>query len=85
MKDLNLLVFMTQLGLSVAVPFALFIFLALWLQNRFGWGPWVLWVGIFLGLVSAVDGFRSSLKTMKAMTERDSEDQDPPTAFNDHE
>ena len=36
MKDLSLLVWLTQLGLSVAVPLAGFILLAVWLRSRFG-------------------------------------------------
>lgn len=84
MKDLNLLVFMTQLGLSVALPFAGFLLLALWLQNRFGFGSWVLWVGIILGAITAIDGFRHSLKTLARMSKK-KDDNAPPVSFNDHE
>ena len=84
MKDLNLLVFMTQLGLSVVLPFAGFLLLAIWLQNRFGWGSWVLWVGIILGTVTAIDGLRSSLKTLVRMSKKKEEDA-PLVSFNDHD
>lgn len=83
MKDLNLIVWLTQLGLSTALPLAGFILLALWLRNSFGWGNWVLWVGIIAGLVSAVDGFRTSLKAMSRISKDKRED--PPLSFNDHE
>ena len=53
MKELTLLTWLTQLGLSVALPLAGFIFLALWLRSQFGWGDWVLWVGIVLGFWGA--------------------------------
>ena len=33
MKDVNLLVWLTQLGLSVAIPLAVFLGGALWLHN----------------------------------------------------
>ena len=46
MKDLQLLTWLTQLGLGTAVPLAGFILLAIWLQNRFDLGIWVLFVGI---------------------------------------
>ena len=83
MKDLNLLVWLTQLGLSVAVPLAGFIMLALWLRDRFGWGQWVLWVGILMGLYSALHGLVQSLKTLSRLTEKP-DDAPPPIGFNDH-
>ena len=50
MKDLSLLVWLTQLGLSVALPPVCFILLAVWLRDSCGWGGWVLWAGIGLGI-----------------------------------
>ncbi len=86
MKDLNLIVWITQLGLSVAVPLAGFVLLALWLQQELGWGDWVLWVGIVLGVVMAVDGFLNSLKMLKKLTARKDKGEEPPAvSFNDHD
>ena len=85
MKDLSLLVWLTQLGMSVAVPLAGFVLLALWLRSRFGWGDWVLWVGIILGAVSAVDGFRHSLKAMSRLSKDKPGKEPPPVSFNDHD
>ena len=85
MKDMTLLVWLTQLGLSTALPLAGFIFLALWLRNRFGWGDWVLWVGIVLGIISAIDGFRNSLKAMERLGKRSRKETPPPVSFNDHD
>ena len=82
MKDLSLLVWLTQLGLSTALPLAGFILLALWLRSL-GWGNWVLWVGIAVGLISAFDGFRNSLKAMSRMSKDKQED--PQVSFNDHD
>ena len=84
MKKVNLLVFMTQLGLSVALPLGGFILLAVWLHQRFGWGVWVIIAGVVLGLVCAIDGLRSSLKAMQKMAGEEKEDK-PPIAFNDHD
>lgn len=67
MKELSMLVWLTQLGLSVAVPLAGFIWLALWLRSKFGLGNWILFVGLVLGFKSAIDGFRTSLKAMERM------------------
>lgn len=85
MKDLSLLVWLTQLGLSVAFPLAGFILLALWLQERFGWGTWTLWAGIILGIICAIDGFRNSLKAMAQLSKNKKEQEIPPVSFNDHD
>lgn len=85
MKDLSLLVWLTQLGLSVAFPLAGFLLLAFWLHNSLGWGQWVIWVGLALGLYCAVTGFRDSLKVMERMArDKDKEKKEPPVSFNDH-
>ena len=86
MKDLNLLVWLTQLGISVAGPLAGFILLAVWLRQRFDLGIWVLLVGIVLGISGAIDGFRVSMKAMEQMTKnKPSQNDPPPVSFNDHD
>ena len=85
MKQLHLLVWITQLGLSTATPLAGFILLAVWLQKSCGWGQWVIWAAIVLGFYCAVQGFRSSLKTMERMSQAKKEQRKPPASFNDHE
>lgn len=85
MKDLTLLVWLTQLGLSVAFPLAGFILLAVWLRSSFGWGDWVIWVGLILGLTGAVNGFRHSLKAMELQSRGKKTKKDPPpVVFNEH-
>ena len=86
MKDLTLLVWLSQLGLSVAFPLAGFVLLAVWLRSSFGWGDWVIWCGAVVGVVSAVDGLRSSLKLMSRMAKDRQEDKTPPpVSFNNHD
>ena len=85
MKNLSLLVWLTQLGISVAVPLAGFVLLAIWLQGRFGLGDWVIWTGIALGVVCAIDGLRTSLKAMARLAKNKPEEGPPPVAFNDHD
>lgn len=85
MKDLSLLVWLTQLGASVAFPLAGSILLALWLRDRFSLGDWVLWVGIILGIVGAIDGLRISLKAMDRLTHKKRDQEPPPVCFNDHD
>ena len=86
MKNLNMLVWLTQLGISVAGPLAGFILLAVWLREQFDLGVWVLIVGIVFGISGAVDGFRVSMKAMEQMTKNKPDASDPPpVSFNDHE
>ncbi len=83
MKNLNLLVWITQLGLSVAMPLAGCVLLGVWLRTQFGWGIWVVILGAVLGLCFAADGLRMSLKAMERMSSNEKKDS-PPPSFNDH-
>lgn len=86
MKDLSLLVWLSQLGFSVAFPLAGFILLAVWLRDNQGWGSWVLWVGIILGVICAFQGLRSAIRSMELLSKskKQKDDQPPPVGFNDH-
>ena len=85
MKNLNMLVWLTQLGLSVAGPLAGFILLAVWLRQQFDLGIWVLILGLIFGISGAIDGFRVSIKAMEQMSKDKPEKADlPPVSFNDH-
>ena len=84
MKNINLLIWLTQLGLSVAVPLGGFVLLAVWLRQKFDWGVWVIFAGVALGIICAVDGLRTSLKAMEKMSEN-KEEEEPPLSFNDHD
>ena len=84
MKDLKLLIWLTQLGVSVALPPAIFIMLAVWLRDRCGWGNWVIWAGIAVGVICAIDGLRISLKAIEQMS-KNKKEQPKGASFNDHE
>ena len=84
MKHINLLIWLTQLGISVAAPLGGFIWLGIWLYRRFGLGIWVVLLCIFVGIVCAIDGMRVSLKAMERMS-KDKNEEPPPVSFNDHE
>ena len=84
MKNLSLLVWLTQLGLSVAVPLAGFILLGVWLNSRFGLGAWIVIVCTAVGIICAVDGLRSSLKAMERLAHKETKDE-PPVSFNEHD
>lgn len=87
MKNAKLLIWLTQLGLSVAIPLGGFVLLAMWLRQRFDLGIWVLIAGIALGLICAADGLRNSLKAMSHMAEdpKKEPEESAPVYFNDHE
>lgn len=84
MKNVNLLVWVTQLGLSTAVPLAGFIVLAVWLRNRFDFGSWVIFVGIGLGLFCAIDGLVRNMKALDRMS-REKDNNNPPVSFGEHD
>ncbi len=82
MKEVNLLIWLTQLGLSLAVPLVSFGFLGLWLHHSLGWGRWVLILGIALGILTGVQSLLSALRIMDRMGNKP---QEPlPESFNDH-
>ena len=83
MKNLSLLVWLSQLALSVAMPLAGFVWLGVWLNNQFSWGVWIVVVCTILGLVFAVDGLRYSLKLMERLAKKET-DEPSTISFNDH-
>jgi len=83
-----MLVWLTQLGVSVAAPLAGFSLLGLWLRSRFSLGLWAMLACIALGLIGSVQGLRSSLKIMERMDAGNSpkkKQTPPPISFNEHE
>lgn len=47
------LALVAQLGFSIAVPMVVFIGGGAWLDGQWHTAPWLLFLGIFLGLLSA--------------------------------
>ena len=84
MKDLNLIIWLTQLGINVALPMAGFVLLGVWLHNSAGWGQWTIWAGIIVGMISAINGFRSLLKALAPLAKTKKEQEKPTVSFNDH-
>jgi hypothetical protein len=75
-KNLSLLVWFTQLAISVAVPLGGAVWLSVWLYNKYQLGVWVILLGIALGLIWAIDGLRTSLKAMESLAKKDDDNQD---------
>ena len=84
MKILNLLMWVGQFGLSVIFPTVFFLYLAVWLTNRFGLGLWILIPFALIGILTSVSTTKSCLHSMKKAAEELSGKKDVPVSFNDH-
>ena len=84
MKDLHMLVWLTQVGISVAAPPVFFLLIALWLRNRFELGVWCILVALALGLICAVSGLRQTLMLMEKMHKQNHKYPPPVPGFNEH-
>ena len=84
LKELSMLVWLTQLGLSVAFPLAGFIVGAVWLRSTFDLGIWIIVVGIFLGMYCAIQGFVQSMKILNQMHNKKKKKDASAVFFNDH-
>ena len=83
MKNLKDLVWITQLGLSVATPLALFILAAVWLRNRFNLGGWIIILGAVFGLYSAFSSVRSFARLYREKKPKKGDE--PPVSFREHD
>ena len=82
MKLLELLLWVTQFGLSILVPPCALLLLAHLLQGKFGF---VLWCPLALGTLGLLIAFstaRANWKFMRRTAEEGSKK--PPVSFNDH-
>jgi uncharacterized membrane protein len=61
------------------------MFLGVWLHKHIGCGQWTIWVGLVLGIIGAVNGFRDSLRAMERIAADKKTSEPPPTAFNSHD
>lgn len=82
MRTLELILWVTQFGLSVFIPPCVLLLLANWLQNKFGWGLWCTAVFGVLGLLIALSTARQNWKFMRKLADQNRKD--PPVSFNDH-
>lgn len=85
MKLLNLLMWVGQFGLSIIFPTLFFLILAVWLQNKFGLGMWIVVVFGILGVLTSISTTRSCLRSLRKAAEEAGPDKEPPVAFNDHQ
>lgn len=84
MKILNLLMWVGQFGFSVIFPTVFFLFLAVWLQNKFGLGMWVLIVLGILGILTSVSTTKACLQSLRKAADEASGEKQLPISFNNH-
>lgn len=84
MKYLNLLMWVGQFGFSILFPTVFFLLLAVWLQEKFGLGMWIVILFGFLGVMTSVSTTRSCLRSLRKAAEEVCGNPDRPVSFNDH-
>lgn len=84
MKILALLTWVVQFGLSIIFPTLFFLILAVWLQNKFGLGMWIIAALGILGFLTSISTARSCLRSLRRESEAASGREPPPISFNDH-
>lgn len=84
MKILNLLMWVTQFGVSVIFPTCFFLILGVWLQNRFDLGVWIVIALGILGVMTSISTAKACLRSLQKAADEVSDRKDPPIAFNDH-
>ena len=84
MKQLQKLLWLTQLGVSLVTPPLLCLLLGHLAQSKWGWGTWVMVAAILIGLAASACSAASFLRDCKRNSEREGKG-DKPIAFNNHE
>ncbi|MGM9551466.1 MAG: AtpZ/AtpI family protein [Clostridia bacterium] len=72
-KHMRAAAWITQFGLSMVSPIILCVIFALWINNTFNTGTWVVIVGMLLGVAASFTTMASFIKTVKKEME-DKED-----------
>ena len=78
---------MGQLGFTILTPPLVLIMAAWWLQDRFGWGTWVMAVALLIGLItSAVSAYQLYRRVLAdAKHHKPKEETKKPVVFYHHE
>lgn len=84
MKILNLLMWVGQFGFSIIFPTLFFLLLAVWLQQKFSLGMWILVVFGILGVLTTISTTKSCLRSLRRAAEEASGPRETPISFNDH-
>ena len=84
MKILNLLMWVGQFGFSIIFPTLFFLILAVWLQNKYNLGVWIIILCGIVGLLTTVSTVKACLHSLRKAAEEASSNKPRPISFNDH-
>ena len=84
MKILNLLMWVGQFGFSIIFPTLFFLLLAVWLQQKFQLGMWIVVVLGIIGVLTSISTTKSCLRSMQKAAEEISGSKKNIVNFNDH-
>ena len=84
MKILNLLMWVGQFGFSIIFPTLFFLLLAVWLQQKFLLGGWIIILFGILGILTSISTTKSCLRSLRKAAEEASGHRDTPISFNNH-
>lgn len=84
MKILNLLMWVGQFGFSIIFPTLFFLFLAVWLQQKFALGMWILIIFGILGILTSISTTKSCLRSLRKAAEEASGESQTVISFNTH-
>lgn len=84
MQGLRELVWLTELGLSIVSPLVLCVLGAAWLRGRFSLEPWIVIIGLLVGLGGAFSAGLAFYRHTRLMDKKPGK-KDPPVYFNEHQ
>ena len=84
MKIFNLLMWVGQFGFSIIFPTLFFLILAVWLQNKYNLGVWIIILCGIVGLLTTVSTVKACLHSLRKAAEEATESKPRPVSFNDH-
>lgn len=84
MKLLNLLMWVGQFGFSIIFPTLFFLLLAVWLQQKYALGSWIILVFAILGILTTISTVKSCLHALRKAAEEASGDRENTVGFNTH-
>ena len=67
MKFISLLMWVGQFGFSAIFPTVFFLLIAVWLQNKFGFGMWIVAVFGVLGVLTSISTTQPACKTRRIL------------------
>ena len=73
-----------QLGFSLITPPVVLLWLAHWLQTRYGLGVWVTILALILGLLTSASTALQFYRQLTAKKEKYNDTPKPPRGYGDH-